>query len=121
MSKETPHLTPTQALVMEVLGARRRLGENLWTFDSRYKPTIRQLEDLGLADLTHGINERTVRASLTDEGARLFLDPNYRYRPQGEPTAEQVYQAWHGTTESWGGCADRHAIERILNMFRGVE
>ena len=28
-------LPPTQQLVLEVLGARSRLGENVWTFASR--------------------------------------------------------------------------------------
>jgi len=37
------------------------------------------------------------------------------------PTYEQVYQAWHGTTESWGGCADSGAVERVMRLFTGSE
>jgi hypothetical protein len=32
-------------------------------------------------------------------------------------TAEQIYQAWHGTTEEWAGCADKDAIERVLALL----
>jgi len=34
-------------------------------------------------------------------------------------TMEQVYQAWHATSEEWGGCADREAIRRIMDLFTG--
>lgn len=33
------------------------------------------------------------------------------------PTAEQVYQAWHGTSDPWGGCADSEAVERVMALF----
>ena len=33
------------------------------------------------------------------------------------PTPEAVYQAWHGTTEDWGGCADGERIARVLALF----
>lgn len=36
------------------------------------------------------------------------------------PTAEQVWQAWHGTDEPWGGCADKEAVMRILRLVTGA-
>jgi hypothetical protein len=33
------------------------------------------------------------------------------------PSAEGVYQAWHGTDAPWGGCADAAAVERVLALF----
>lgn len=36
-------------------------------------------------------------------------------------TYEQVYRAWHGTAEAWGGCADKEAIDRIMELFSGRE
>ena len=33
------------------------------------------------------------------------------------PTYEQVWQAITGSNESWGGCADREAVERVMALF----
>lgn len=57
-------LTPTEELVMEVLSARRRLGENLWTFPSALKSTLRRLEDKGYIGWKGGIVENTLLAWL---------------------------------------------------------
>lgn len=35
----------------------------------------------------------------------------------GRITGEAIYQAWHGTDEPWGGCADRAAVERVLALI----
>ena len=32
-------------------------------------------------------------------------------------TYEQVWQAWHDTSEPWGGCADREAVERVMALL----
>lgn len=77
---ETPNITPTQELVLEVLAARHRLGESLWTFTSNRAVTV-ALEALEAAELVNtmgGVVERTVRASLTDTGRDLMLTPGYR-------------------------------------------
>jgi len=70
-------LTPTEDLVMEVLAARYRLGERLWTFDSRCRPAIRRLAARGLANEIHGMVENTIRASLTDEGRAAYVTADY--------------------------------------------
>lgn len=70
-------LTPTEELVMEVLAARHRLGEQMWTFDARHKRAIESLADKGLVNPMHGIVERTVRASLTDKGVRESVSGRY--------------------------------------------
>ena len=70
-------LTPTQGLVMEVLAARFRLGENLWTFGSEVSKQIGQLAAAGLVNEMRGITENTVRASLTAEGKSRFLSDTY--------------------------------------------
>jgi hypothetical protein len=33
------------------------------------------------------------------------------------PTYEQVWQAWHGRSDPWGGCADLAAVERIMALL----
>lgn len=72
-------LTPTQELVMEVLAARHRTGEHMWTFSS--KPAItraaRELEELGLVWTKSGQVEHTFQAGLTREGKRESLDSSY--------------------------------------------
>lgn len=64
--------SPTQELVLEVLAARRRMGEAMWPFDvaSSTVKALRQLEAAGLVRIMHGVIDRTVRASLTDDGMR---------------------------------------------------
>lgn len=72
MSDEEPKLTPTQDLIMEVLMARYRLGENIWPFGKRFKSAIKALGDMGLVNLHHGNVENTVRASLTERGKGML-------------------------------------------------
>lgn len=74
---EETRLTPTQNLVLEVLAARHRLGERIWTFDSRLTQTIMGLGRLNLVTPIDGNVERTIRASLTKEGEKFVLDPGY--------------------------------------------
>jgi hypothetical protein len=73
------NITPTQGLILEVLAARWRLGETLWTFESSsaVSNALRQLGEKNLVETTHGITENTVRASLTQNGIREAIDPNY--------------------------------------------
>jgi hypothetical protein len=46
MSKQLDldYLTPTEDLVLDVLLARLRTGENYWTFNSKLLPTLKKLE-----------------------------------------------------------------------------
>lgn len=76
-NSEEKNLTPSEELVMEVLIARWRLGERLWTFSSRQKRTIERLAAKGYVTSMHGIVEKTVRASLTDKSVSENLTFNY--------------------------------------------
>lgn len=71
-------LTPSEDLVMEVLAARYRTGERLWTFESRHRRTIDSLADKGLVSPLHGIVENTVRASLTETGIATCLSQGFK-------------------------------------------
>jgi DNA-binding MarR family transcriptional regulator len=88
-------LPPLQHLVLEVLAARHRLGESLWTFTAHASTVraIHALEAAGLIEAMGGIVPRTVRASLTDKGRAAALSATY-HRPDApertEPTEEQV-------------------------------
>jgi hypothetical protein len=39
-----------------------------------------------------------------------------------QPTFEQVYNAWHGRPldAGWGGCADKEAVQRVMDLIRGL-
>jgi hypothetical protein len=71
------NLTPTEELMGDVLAARFRLGENLWTFNNRLLKTAMSMEDRGLITVMHGIVEKTFRASLTVKGKSVFLFDDY--------------------------------------------
>lgn len=69
--------SPTQDLALEVLAARVRLGEEIWTFEARHKRTLEQLANKGLVNVLHGIVQGTVRASLTEAGRAEVLSADY--------------------------------------------
>jgi len=79
-------LPVSQLLVMEVLAARARLGENLWTFTDRCRSALRALETAGLVGWKGGVTERTVRAWLTDLGRAGVLSPTYTPRVLADVT-----------------------------------
>lgn len=77
--QEFAGLTPTQQLVLEVLGSRLRLGHKIWTFttSSALTRALKALAALGYVIPDSGILQGTVRASLTEAGQWLVLDPKY--------------------------------------------
>lgn len=77
MTSDQDHLTPTEDLILEVLIARHRLGENLWTFDARHKRVIGSLADKGWVTPMHGMVENTVRASLTQAAIDKWVSDAY--------------------------------------------
>lgn len=70
-------LTPSEELALEVLAARTRLGESVWTFKTRHQKALDSLASKGLVFTTHGVVEKTVRAGLTEEGRAAVLSANY--------------------------------------------
>ncbi len=71
------NLPPTQYLVLEVLAARTRTGEHLWTFPSNLGPALRALEDASLISTMNGIAPASIRARLTETGRAYALKSNY--------------------------------------------
>ena len=72
-------LTPSEDLMIEALIARARLGENLWTFDSRHKATAEKLAAKGLVYWKHGVEDKTVMVFLTGKAKKEWL--TYKYVP----------------------------------------
>jgi hypothetical protein len=68
--KTPPSFSPTEALIIDVLVARYRLGDTLWNFESRNMPALRKLETKGLIHTTSGVVENTVNAWLSDRALR---------------------------------------------------
>lgn len=75
--EEAEALPLTQYLVMEVLAARHRTGEDHWTFPTRATPAVRRLEGHRLVRWKSGIVEGTILVWLTDAGRDLFVLPGY--------------------------------------------
>jgi hypothetical protein len=70
--------TPTQELFLEVLVARWRLGDRMYTFGPRLKKTARQLEALGLVSFKSGpAGNGTILAWLTEAGELSQIKPDY--------------------------------------------
>ena len=70
-------LPPTQYLVLDVLAARWRVGERLWTFPSVLSRAARALERLGLVAWKRGVDHGTIVAWLTEAGRDAVLDPDH--------------------------------------------
>jgi hypothetical protein len=70
-------LPPTQYLILEVLGARHRLGEPFWTFPDRLRPAACALEAAGLVIWKHGVAARSIQVWLTHAGRAAALMPSY--------------------------------------------
>jgi hypothetical protein len=113
---DTYSLPPTQALVVEILAARARLGENHWTFSTRHRPALEALAGRGLVHWKAGIVERTCLAWLTEPGRAAALSEAYRTpavrlledalflrmngeRPPGH--AEATWRAWEPKAEAF--------------------
>jgi hypothetical protein len=70
-------LTPTEDLFMEVLAARHRCGENVWTFEDRHTRTAKTLAAKGLIGWKSGIVEKTILAWFTEAGRTEWLSADY--------------------------------------------
>ncbi len=76
-AEERDLLKPTEDLALEVIAARYRLGEAIWTFSSIHSKTLANLQSRGLVFVIHGVTEGTLRAGLTDKGRERVLMGGY--------------------------------------------
>lgn len=71
-------LPPTQLLILEVLAARYRLGEGMWTFPRNHTAYLAKLAAARLVDWWYGPDPARVQATLTDQGkTAMGLDRDY--------------------------------------------
>lgn len=92
---DAPKLTPTAELVLEVLAARRRLGEPHWPITRRVRATLEQLQDSGYLSFESGPVSTHFRAWLNtdpDSPAAPWLREVIEYRPiyDTEPDAAET-------------------------------
>ncbi|GAB7053230.1 hypothetical protein [Catenuloplanes indicus] len=113
---DVDQLPPTQALLLEVLAARYRLGEHLWTFPSSCTSAARGLSGRGLIGWKGGVAPRTIQAWLTDAGRQVCLLDGYEpapvkaareaerkriaYRIRAELVCCDIYDRDHGTNRA---------------------
>lgn len=71
------NLSVKETLIVEVLIARHRLGEVVWTFDERVHEQLNSLSDKGLVNWKHGVIGGTCLAWLSDLGKAVYLSSPY--------------------------------------------
>lgn len=72
-----PRISPSGALILEVLAARFRLGEPSWPFSTRYGSHIRRLQADGLVAFQSDSMPNQIRVRLTEEGKRYAIFEGY--------------------------------------------
>jgi hypothetical protein len=72
------NFTPTEDLVLEVLTARTRLGEDVWTLSSRNNQALDKLEAKGLVGYKSASIEGYSLVWLTNDGVKLLFKNKYR-------------------------------------------
>lgn len=77
-------LTPTEYLVLDVMVARYRLGDDSWTFPTTFRPALERLEQRGYLNYKSGVVQHTQHAWLTEEGAK-FTKLDQPYMLHGDP------------------------------------
>jgi hypothetical protein len=71
-------LTPTEYLVLDVMVARYRLGDDGWTFPTQIGPALARLATRGYVDYKSGVVQNTLQVWFTDKGASFSkLDQPY--------------------------------------------
>ncbi len=126
---DVDNLPPTRWLALELLVARHRLGERLWTFPSSCGKALRALEAAGLVIVMSGSVEHTLRARLTEQGIRALISPTYNVPnltlAQGidtlPATDDQIFE-WlkrHGFGHGAGVGMVINAVRRDLRKLPG--
>lgn len=70
--------TPTQALILEVLTARYRLGNTSWSLESKVNKSLMGLQEKGFVDFKSASVENASLVWLTDAGVALMFSNKYR-------------------------------------------
>jgi hypothetical protein len=112
-------LPPTQYLIMEVLAARARTGEQLWTFPSNLAVSLRALEDRGLISVMHGVAPGSLRASLTVIGRAETLKDDYE-TPLAQKVLDAVEEGMRSASTLLAKLGTDQAVEQGLGVAYAI-
>lgn len=104
---DVDRLPPTQYLILEVLAARARTGEHLWSFPDRLRPALRELTMAGLIGWKSSPAPNTCHVWFTVAGRKLFVLDDFM-----PPAARELAAAQRTAAE---------AVERQLELARELE
>lgn len=71
-------LTPTQDLLLSVLGGRYRLGRDVSSIPKQFRHSLDGLASQGLVKVGNEIAQGYLEVQMTDAGKRYWLNPNYK-------------------------------------------
>lgn len=77
-AEDIEKLPPMQGLILEVLVARRRLGETWWPFDAKITPQLHTLANKGMIEVRDGVFEHTRVAKITDATFAMCTESDYK-------------------------------------------
>lgn len=112
-------LPPTQYLIMEVLAARVRTGEQLWTFPSSLAVPLRALEARGLISVMHGVAPGSLRARLTELGRAETLKDDY-VTPLAQKVLEAVEEGMRSAAELLTAAGSAKGTEHGLGVAYAI-
>jgi hypothetical protein len=114
-------MTPTQELIMDVLGARARTGEKSWCFSPKLRHAIVGLEKAGMVSNMGRGPDRSIRLKLTARGEEAAFLATYT---APVPSLEQAIATIPETNEqimAWlraGGMAVTVSPGQVLQRIR---
>lgn len=113
-------LTPTESLIVDLLIARLRMGEMMWTFTDEHTRALRRLDKKGIITLDSGPIEKTYRASLTQrfligEG-RGYLSLGYSTH-SGSPLTQKAAAQLIEILDTDSALGDHVAAMHLLTIY----
>lgn len=90
---KTDALPAAQYLILDVLAARHRLGDRVWSFPRKFKPILNRLQAAGLVEWRRSSHPDVLQAWLTPAGrdeCYLGKHPETPVGPQPEPDLPDV-------------------------------
>jgi hypothetical protein len=105
-------LPPTQYLILDVLAARWRTGEHLWTFPYRLWQAVEALEKLGMVGWKSGIVAKTIMVWLTDTGRELVVTADYESPHERDRAKDLAAAREVGWQEALSACSPPGVAER---------
>ena len=112
MTTDDSKLTPTETLILEVLSARRRLGESHWPFEHRFRRSLERLQSAGYLSFESAVTSGFWRAWLNDTPggpAARWVNGPIDYRPIYGTDPDDLALQWA-----------RHALDWLVDPLHGV-